>query len=336
MSDAHNDALANYEHTKRTAQVPAGWMIVEPQDVDPTSAVMKYWTPVDQCWVDLVLTANGAPAEFNTLFAGGATCIIVRDPNYVAPAPMQVPSFGGLPFQAPAPMPAAFGAPVAAPVPAAPAPIAPVATVQPVATSAPIIPVVVPSVPVAPVVVQTIPSIPAIAQALVPEAAPVLPQVTAPAFVPAPLAAVEEASDDETVAESSADPNEVSAWLAARDGVTAQIKALQAVEAELRRKIVSTCFPDGLREGANKCALPDGRKLTITGVVNRTVDDALVQSALEAMQKHFGSVPAGLFRSKYEVGLTALRALPADQKALLANVITEKNGTPQLKVSETK
>ena len=82
--------------------------------------------------------------------------------------------------------------------------------------------------------------------------------------------------------------------------------------------------------------LPDGRKLTVTGVVNRSVDDALVPAALEALKTHMGVAPTGLFRTTYEVGTKVFKTLDQNTKNLLANVITEKQGAPQLKVTEAK
>lgn len=339
MSDASADARANYENTKRTAPVPPGKMLTEPQDVNPNVDPVWFWNSMEQCWQDLQFTNGEVMEVFNKLFVAGATCIVVRDPNYVAPPPPPMPSFGtNLPFATPSAPPAI------APIPQA----QPTIPVVPQVQAAPVIPVAVPVIPVAQPVVQV--STPA---PLFNPAAPVLPTPTlglptveqtlgvAPSvssFAPIPPApvATEEESEDESGDVSAADPNEVSAWLIARDAVKAQIDKLEEVENELRTRIVKTCFPDGLREGANKCALPDGRKLTITGVVNRTVDDALVQTGLEALQKHLGMSPVGLFKTKYEVSKAVLKTLPADAKALLANVITEKKGSPQLKVSEVR
>lgn len=324
-----SDELANYENTKRTAPVPAGWMLTEPQNVDPRSTVLQFWNPIDQCWLELKLDPQGNPCEeFVKLWTGGATCCIVRDPNYVAPPPP--PTFT-TPFATPFATPAAPAVPVFAP-PQAPAIPAPVAT--------PVVPVIPVAAPILPVIPAPLPVVPA--SLPVPEVATAPSNVLPFPVAPAPtmsksLPVVETFEVEEEIAQASgADPNEVAAWLAARDGVKAQIDALEAVEKELQAKIVKTCFPDGLREGSNNCSLPDGRVLNITGVVNRTVDDAMVPAALDALQKHFGVAPAGLFRTKYEVGAKVFKGLDSDAKKLLANVVTEKQGSPQLKIKELK
>lgn len=341
MSDASADALANYANTKKTAPVPPGWMIVEPNDFDPNATASKFWNPLDQCWLDLQIADHNVMGEFNKFYPAGATCIVIRDPNYVAPPPPplgQMPAFGGgLPFAAPLP----FAATTPAPIPQA----QPTIPVIPQVQATPVIPVAIPVIPQTQPVVQVQTPAP-----MFNPSAPMLPTpghpgfpveqavglaAAAPTFAPISVA-TEEDGEEDSGSVSAADPNEVSAWLIARDAVKAQIDKLEEVENELRTRIVKTCFPDGLREGANKCALPDGRKLTITGVVNRTVDDALVQTGLEALQRHLGVAPVGLFKTKYEVSKAVLKTLNADAKALLSNVITEKKGSPQLKVSDVK
>ncbi len=318
-----SDAFANYENTKRTAPIPAGWMLTEPQNItDPSCA--QFWNPMDQCWLGLTVDAQGQPCEeFVKFWNGGATCLVVKDPNYIAPPPPTNFEAFAPPFAVP--QVPSFTAPTVSPVPVVPVVpvVAPVVAVAPVVQPAPI-PVVQPQV----VIPQAQP-----APILVP-VAPAAPVAAAPAQ---PVGIQADEDEDDTNAQvSAADPNEVAAWLAARDGVLAQMKALKEVEDELRKRIVKVCFPDGLHEGSNKCMLPDGRKLTVTGVVNRTVDDALVPAALDSLQKHLGIAPTGLFRTKYEVGTAVLRTLGADAKNLLANVITEKQGAPQLKVTEAK
>ena len=340
-----SDALVNYENTKRTAPIPAGWMLTEPQNIaDPINELVQFWNPIDQCWLKLVIDANGQPCEeFVKFWNGGATCLVVKDPNYVAPPPPA--SFGGFtpPFAVPS-MPT-FSVPQATP-----APIAPVVAPAPV-VAAPVVAPVVPAIPVPVAPVSQVQPVVAMAAPLVdgagntgvpaiPLSAPpsnVIPFPTSAAPVAtAPVGIQADEEDEEDAQVSAADPNEVAAWLAARDGVKAQMAALEDVEKELRAKIVKVCFPNGLREGANHCALPDGRKLTVTGVVNRTVDDALVPTALDALRTHFGTAPTGLFRTKYEVGAKVFKGLAPDAKNLLSNVITEKQGAPQIKVSEPK
>lgn len=326
------DAVANYEHTKRTTPIPAGWMLVEAEDprCKPTEVPVNFWNPALQIWEALTIDSNGAPEAFNKLWRGGATCLVIKDPNFVpAPPPTFAPPSPSLPFAAPTPMAAPFAAPVAAPVapaiPAAPVPVA--------------IPVAVPAapVPVVPSPVLPMPVAPAI-----PVAAPVVPtnvlSFPTPAVTQAmPQAPTEEFEIPESNAPvSAADPNEVYAWWAARQGVMDQLDALEKVENELRKRIVKTCFPDGLREGANKCQLPNGEVLTITGVVNRKIDQALVVDAQTALQKKNGVAPTGLFKTEYKLDLRTYKALPSEDKLILANCVTETEGSPQLKLKDAK
>lgn len=336
-----SDAEQNYEHTKRNVKVPHGWRIVaDTNTMDVTHNEYHWWNPLEGpmgAWLKLD-TANAADMQaMGTLWNAGSTCFVERDPN-PAPIPPPPPAF----LSAPAPMPVAVYAPsevVAPPViqdaPAIPpvpvfAPPAPPAPPAPVAV-APVIPVVPPAppappafqAPAPPVVVPPVvvaPVIPAVPVAPVP--APIIPQT------PAPIVATE-------APESNADENEVDAWLAALAGVKDRITALEAVKAELQKKIVVKCFPDGLREGANNCKLPDGRKLTITGVINRTFDDALVPAACDKIVAAGGN-PEGVFVTKLAIGTAAYKALDPKFRNLLADCVTEKEGTPQFKITEPK
>lgn len=318
----------NYNNTKNTVPVPAGWMIVDhdhPLCVEAAkSNALQFWSAGDQCWLELKIDpALGAPAEFNTAWGQGTTCLIVRDPNYVAPAPVVPPSFAapvapGLPFAAPSPFPAPV-APVAAPV-LAPLPV--LAPIVPQATPIIPLPATPAAIPVALPVVQVMPAnvIP------FPSPAPVQPQAPA-AYVPTELP---------VEATSAADPNEVSAWVTAWEAVKAQIAAFEEVKDELRNKLVKTCFPNGLREGVNKCALIDGRVLNITGVINRPVDEDHLDAAIANLTAKNGYAPAGLFKTKHVVDKKAFRDLSYEDKQILAVAVTEKDGSPQLEVKAAK
>lgn len=324
--------LSAYAMTKKNTPIPAGWMLVEPENCNPAETVVQFWNPGIQGWEALTMDGGAPPASFVGPWSAGQSCLIVKDPNYVAPPPVAAapafPMFGGAAVAPPFAAPAAFAPPPAAVPVAAPAP-APVVSIP--------VPVAVPMIPV-----QAAPVVPVFTPAPVQAAPVVLPTEATPAFVPPTLpsvpqaftAPVAEAEDRAQI--SAADPNEVSAWLAAREGVKAQLDALEKVESEIRKRIVKTCFPDGLREGTNKCTLPDGRILTITGKVNRTVDTGLVPTALGALQQKNGTAPSGLFRTKYELDMRVFKALDVSDKALLANCITEKEGSLQLAVSEPK
>lgn len=349
-----SDAEMNYEHTKRNVKVPHGWRIVaDTSAMDVVNNEYHWWNPTEGsmgAWLKLDATNAADMEALNTLYHAGATCFIERDPN-PAPIPPPPPAF----LSAPAPVPVEVHAPseVAAPpsIPVAPpAPVfAPPAPPAPVAAPVPVVPVAAPVIPVAPPAPPAPPAfvapappvvIPPVAVAPVVPAVPVVPVVpvipVAPVAAPvAPVAAPIPAVATDSAPESAADENEVDAWLAALDGVKDRIKALEAVKADIQKKIVAKCFPNGLREGANNCALPDGRKLTITGVINRTFDDAMVPDACAKIVAAGGN-PEGVFVTKLAIGTAAYKALDPKFRNLLADCVTEKDGTPQFKVTEPK
>ena len=361
-----SDAELNYEHTKKNVKVPQGWMLVDDiQRMDPTHKSYMWWHPTEGsmgAWLAVDLTNAEQTNTMSTLWNAGSTCFIEKDPN-PAPVPPPPPAFlagGFAPPVPPALVPPSEAVAAPVPPPSAPAtapilppPPTPVATPVPASPAVPAAPTFVPppppvfhapAMPVAAPAPAVAPVITAVPQAPAPKPIPVIPVVARPA-TPAPMpvptapntpvATVPQVPEAEAEGESSADQNEVDAWLSALDGVKDRIKALEAVKSELVQKIVKVCFPNGLHEGAQNCKLPDGRKLTITGVVNRTFDDALVDSVCRKVIDAGGN-PEGVFVTKLAIGTAAYKALPLQYRNLLADCVTEKEGTPQLKVTELK
>lgn len=352
-----SDVDTNYENTKRTVRVPPGWMIVNDiPSMDPVNKNYMWWHPTEGpngTWIKLDVTSTDPEVkkvheDLQALWPAGASIFIEPDPT---PAPPPPPAFLAPGFMPPPPPSAvAPSEVVAAPAPAAPPPppppparaeVAPPVAVPAISAPATFVPPPPPAfnLPVAPAVAPVVvqPVVAAVPQAPAPIAIPVRvkpPVAVAPVAAPTP-ATLPVATPSGEAPESEADPNAVDAWLAALDGVKDRIKALEAVKAELVAKIVKQCFPDGLKEGAQNCKLPDGRKLTITGVVNRTFDDALVNDACQKIVAAGGN-PEGVFVSKLALGTAAYKALPVNYRNLLADCVTEKDGTPQLKITEPK
>lgn len=338
------DAEQNYEYTKKNVTVPQGYEIAE-GSINPDAETLLFWHPLERTWLNF----NECYTDFNfpALWAAGSTVIVRQNPalmQAVPPPPVIVPPPAALPPTSFLPPPVVQ--PQAAPVqeqqpvvvtpPAqtpgltmprlsmpslsAAAPAAPV--VQPQPTFAP------PAQPIAPPPTQMLPT---------PEA-PVAPSLslgtTFTASTPAAFTHFERPEDPDAPT-SDANMYEVSAWLAAYKGVKDEIKALEAVKDELRTRIVKTCFPKGLREGSNNCALPNGRKLTITGVVNRTLDPAAVPAAAAKLSQ-VGGDPQAVFVYKLALAEPVYKKLSAEQSLALRDAVTEKSGAPQLEVKEPK
>lgn len=88
-----------------------------------------------------------------------------------------------------------------------------------------------------------------------------------------------------------------------------RLKALKDAESDLRAQVVSYWFPDGLKEGTNKCDMPEGWKLDVKGSINRKIDVA-AQSAVQEMLKEQFQIDAGeLVKYKPELDLPAYRQL---------------------------
>ena len=105
---------------------------------------------------------------------------------------------------------------------------------------------------------------------------------------------------------------------------------LKAEEMALRKRLVSGVFPEG-SEGTTKQEMPDGRTLKAVHKIYRNVDtEAADKLDLSPAKK------AKVFRKKYDLRISAFRAMDDDDKKKLSAVITERPGTPSLEIIEAK
>ncbi len=124
-------------------------------------------------------------------------------------------------------------------------------------------------------------------------------------------------------------------WYSAKKAADKAVAAEKALRAEL----VALAFPNGLSEGAkNKADLPESWQLSVTGVVNRTVDEAALGATLELIKEKTGVVidPADLIRYKPELKVSAYKELGEDVKKLFDNALVIKDGSPQVEVKLPK
>lgn len=113
----------------------------------------------------------------------------------------------------------------------------------------------------------------------------------------------------------------------------------QAAEKALRAELVALAFPNGLDEGAkNKANLPEGWQLSVTGVVNRSIDEAALGAAIELVEEKTGvKLDANdLVRYKPELKVSAYKELGEDVRKLFDNALVIKDGSPQVEVKLPK
>lgn len=128
------------------------------------------------------------------------------------------------------------------------------------------------------------------------------------------------------------------------------LKKAKDKEMELRNKVVTYFFPDGLREGANNMDLPDGWKLSVTGTINRKIDVAVEQAVRKEIAEKFHLDAGEWIKYKPELDVPAYRLLQkavagssgeaqAEAKAILSTfeqmlIITD--GSPQVELKQPK
>lgn len=123
----------------------------------------------------------------------------------------------------------------------------------------------------------------------------------------------------------------IAVWKAAD---TAAKKAVLA-EYAAREELASLGFPAGLVEGTgNKLDVGFNVTLKLTGNVSRTVAEAELQAKLSA-----NLIPDDVLESvikfKPELKVGAWKTLPASNKLLFADIVTEKPGKPKVELVPT-
>jgi hypothetical protein len=123
------------------------------------------------------------------------------------------------------------------------------------------------------------------------------------------------------------DTNKLSRWYT----LTQEIEERRSEELTLRKELFGAAFPDPSEGGKdNKMNLADGWILQGDYKINRTVDRAVV----DILAKGDNTAPLvdKVFDYKPSLVLKEWRALSAEDRILLADAVTEKPGTPALKV----
>lgn len=105
-----------------------------------------------------------------------------------------------------------------------------------------------------------------------------------------------------------------------------ELKKIKDREMELRNKVVQYFFPEGLKEGSNNADLPDGWKLTVTGVINRKVDVTVQQAVQKELAERFEIDSGEWIKYKPELDIPSYRVL---QKA-----VAESSGETQKEAKE--
>lgn len=109
------------------------------------------------------------------------------------------------------------------------------------------------------------------------------------------------------------------------------LDALKVRELALRVELFKRQFPSPVEGSAeNKVPLGGGYILQADHKINRNVDEAVVS----ALMKGDNTRPLAekVFRYKPELVLKAFRDLSDEEKKIVADAVTEKPGTPALKI----
>lgn len=128
----------------------------------------------------------------------------------------------------------------------------------------------------------------------------------------------------------------LSEWKKAKD----KAAEYAAKELELRNALVAKYFPNGT-EGTNTMTLDYGKALKADIKVNRSVDRAQLNALLEierpkGEESNILPLLDEVISYDPKVSVSAWKELAPEDKLLLADIITEKPGTPSLSIETPK
>jgi len=109
------------------------------------------------------------------------------------------------------------------------------------------------------------------------------------------------------------------------------LAAIKARELALRNELFKRRFPNPVEGSAeNKVPLEAGYILQADHKINRSVDEAVVSALMKADNTR--PLAEKVFRYKPELVLKVFKGLSPEDKKIIADAVTEKPGTPALKI----
>lgn len=109
------------------------------------------------------------------------------------------------------------------------------------------------------------------------------------------------------------------------------LDALKVRELALRNELFKRQFPNPVEGSAeNKVPLGEGWILQADHKINRNVDEAVVSALMKGDNTR--ALAEKVFRYKPELVLKEYRALDDEARKMIADAVTEKPGTPALKI----
>lgn len=112
----------------------------------------------------------------------------------------------------------------------------------------------------------------------------------------------------------------------------AKLKTMKAREMQLRLKLANFFFPENKRrEGTNNLDMPDNWQFKLGHVINRSVNEGLLQ-ALQPQLSASGIMVGLLIERKPSLIISAYRQLTDEQRALFDQCLSAKPGSPSLEL----
>lgn len=115
--------------------------------------------------------------------------------------------------------------------------------------------------------------------------------------------------------------------------LTKRLEVDKAREIELRKYLGAVFFPTP-EEGVNRIKTADGFEFALEHKINRKLDEAALDAVMSELPEESPYRNLGvLIQYKPSLVLSGYREMPADQKLIFSQALTETPGTPSLEVN---
>lgn len=117
-----------------------------------------------------------------------------------------------------------------------------------------------------------------------------------------------------------------------RDAILRWLKPAQDRELEIRKHLAASFFPSPT-EGINRTVTADGYEVILNHKINRKVDEAAIDAVMMELPEDAPErVPGVLIAYKPTLVLSGYRGLSADKLRIVAQAVTETDGSPELTI----
>lgn len=115
----------------------------------------------------------------------------------------------------------------------------------------------------------------------------------------------------------------------------AELQRWKAIEMDLRNKLFTGAFPEP-KEGANNFLMADGRTVSGTHRINRSIDEAVLPQVFQEMRDAGDNNPERVVVYKPALAMKEFRALNPQMAKIFSQAVVAEPGAPALEIKAAR